>query len=261
MRKLLFTPLLLITLFCASQDSKAIIGDPIGIGNILVAQYDFPQKLDWREAIQICRTLGKGWRLPTRSEINILYENKIEIGNFSFNSYWCSYNYNPDVNDGGLMKNFKSSVQLSSNSKYDECNVRAVRDKVLQVDVPSVASSGEQDSKTIIGIPIKVGNLLIAQFDFPGSFDWYEAKQSCNALGEGWRLPTMSELIILYNGRDMYIKGGGYSPADRGFAGYSYWSSAEKNDVDAWALGFNNGRQSFSYSKKGKMSVRAVKTF
>ena len=118
-----------------------------------------------------------------------------------------------------------------------------------------------QDSKMIIGNPIKVGNLLIAQFDFPGKSDWYEAKQDCNALGEGWRLPTRSELIILYQGRGMTVKGVGYSPADRGFAGYSYWSSVEENDVDAWAQGFNNGRQSFTYSKTGKMSVRAVKTF
>ena len=46
MKKLLFLPLLLITCLCFAQDAKEIIGEPIKIGNLLVAEYDFPNEMN-----------------------------------------------------------------------------------------------------------------------------------------------------------------------------------------------------------------------
>jgi hypothetical protein len=36
--------------------------------------------MNWHEAVEVCKKLGKGWRLPTKDELNFLYENKEEIG-------------------------------------------------------------------------------------------------------------------------------------------------------------------------------------
>jgi len=41
MKKLLILPMLFITIFCFVQNAKEIIGKPITIGNLVVAQNDF----------------------------------------------------------------------------------------------------------------------------------------------------------------------------------------------------------------------------
>jgi hypothetical protein len=72
-------------------DYKNIIGMPIKIGNIEVAQYDFPEKMNWQSANYACVSLGNGWRLPTKEELNILYFNKNKIGGFdALGPYWSS---------------------------------------------------------------------------------------------------------------------------------------------------------------------------
>ena len=46
--------------------------------------------MNWYDAKIACQKLGAGWRLPTKDELNMLYENKEEIGGFADNSYWSS---------------------------------------------------------------------------------------------------------------------------------------------------------------------------
>jgi hypothetical protein len=110
MKKLFFLPLLLITCFCFAQNAKAIIGKPIKIGNILVAQNDFPDysAMSWDDAKKACRALGEGWRLPNKAELNILYINRKNIK--ILNSwYWSSTEHN---RDGAWAQSFKSGDQL-----------------------------------------------------------------------------------------------------------------------------------------------------
>ena len=89
MKKVLFLPLVLIACLCPAQDAKKIIGKPIKIGNLLVAQNDFPVEMKWNDAKNACLALGKGWRLPTISECSILYKNRDSIGGFKY-YYWSS---------------------------------------------------------------------------------------------------------------------------------------------------------------------------
>ena len=63
-----------------------IIGEPIRIGRIEVAEYDFP-KLNWDDAVHACANLGSGWRLPTKDELYLMSNNKDYIGGFSSNYY------------------------------------------------------------------------------------------------------------------------------------------------------------------------------
>jgi hypothetical protein len=109
----------------------------------------------------------------------------------------------------------------------------------------------------IIGTPIKIGNLEIAQNDFPEEMDWDTAIQSCLDLGDGWRLPNDKELDILYQSKENI----------RGLNGYYYWSSTEHNndgtyDYDgegAWIQVFQGGAQG-ACTKDDYYNVRAVKT-
>ena len=79
--------------------------------------------MNWYEAVEACKKLGKGWRLPTKDELNFLYENKGEIGGFAISGYWSSAEL--DVNDA-WKQNFSSGNQYSTN-KFNYGFVRAVR--------------------------------------------------------------------------------------------------------------------------------------
>jgi hypothetical protein len=66
-----------------------IVGNPIKIGNIEVAQFDFPRNpYDYYPG----KILGEGWRLPSVSELNTMYLNKNKIGNFK-NYYYMTNEY------------------------------------------------------------------------------------------------------------------------------------------------------------------------
>lgn len=113
------------SLTSSSQGSSGIIGRPINIGNLLVAQNDFPSSMTWEQAIASCANLGNGWRLPTENELNTLYENKTEIGGFASGYYWSSTVNGSDK--GGTAQNFAGGSQIYYPSKLSKYSVRAVR--------------------------------------------------------------------------------------------------------------------------------------
>ena len=89
--------------------------------------------------------------------------------------------------------------------------------------------------------------------DLKGHYTWDEAKEACEALGEGWRLPTKEELNEMYKKRDVV----------GGFAGSygSYWSSTENDNCkysDAWYQNFYNGNQYLNY-ENSNLNVRSVR--
>lgn len=53
------------------------------------------------------------------------------------------------------------------------------------------------NSDSILGVPIRIGNLEVAQFDFPSKINRDYAEEECQSLGKGWRLPTIAELNLL----------------------------------------------------------------
>jgi len=83
--------------------------------------------------------------------------------------------------------------------------------------------------------------------DLEGRFTWDEAKEACEALGTGWRLPTKVELNEMYKKRDDI--GGNY-----------YWSSTEDARSNAWIQNFDFGYQS-NFVKYANLNVRAVRAF
>jgi hypothetical protein len=124
MKKLLFLPLLFIATMTFAQDAEEIIGKPIKIGNLLVAEYDFPEVMDCVDAIEACRSLGKGWRLPNKTELNILYKNSKKIGGFKDNIYWSSTFYG---SYSAWAQNFGNGSQPYNHKNYYSFYVRAVK--------------------------------------------------------------------------------------------------------------------------------------
>jgi len=73
---------------------------------------------------------------------------------------------------------------------------------------------------------------------------WNEAQEYCKSLGEGWRLPTISEMFYLYE--------------DKVITDAAYWSSTEYGTSLAWFFLFSNGTAG-NYGKDTAYGVRAVR--
>ncbi len=107
MKILLAILIILLLLACGNTGDKtskttsenSIIGTPIRLGNIEIAEKDFPDPLTWDAAKATCTTLGSGWRLPTKDELNNMYLNKkiIGIGMIPRCNYWTSTEVVPPI--------------------------------------------------------------------------------------------------------------------------------------------------------------------
>jgi hypothetical protein len=104
--------------------STNIIGKPIKIGNFEVAQKDFPNRMEWNDAVKACSELGIGWRLPTKDELNLLYLNRERIGWFTNNDYWSSTEVDAD---NAWRQYFYGGSQAVLFKVRGFANVRAVR--------------------------------------------------------------------------------------------------------------------------------------
>jgi regulator of replication initiation timing len=95
----------------------------VKIGNLEVMTEDLGVWF-WDNAKKACADLGDGWRLPTKDELNILYENKDKIGGFAEGfTYWSS---TESDNFYAWRQDFYNGYQLTS-YKLGGNNVRAVR--------------------------------------------------------------------------------------------------------------------------------------
>ena len=104
-------------------DVNHVIGKPFIIGHLEIAQFDFPQQLNWEDAKKACSNLGAGWRLPTKVELNILYQNKKKIGGFDGKYYWSSSEIN-----GNFAWGQSCDLGIQYNAVKDDTPfVRAVR--------------------------------------------------------------------------------------------------------------------------------------
>lgn len=125
MKKLFIFPLLFVFCFSYAQESKVIIGTPIKLDSLLVAQNDFPKSKSWNIAKKACSDLGEGWRLPTKNELNILYQNKEKIGGFISNRvYWSS---TEDEKGSAWFQVFLTGFQNHGVDIDSELRVRAVK--------------------------------------------------------------------------------------------------------------------------------------
>jgi formylglycine-generating enzyme required for sulfatase activity len=76
--------------------------------------------------------------------------------------------------------------------------------------------------------------------------NWYDAVEYCALLGDGWRLPTLAELKMIYN-------------VDNDLNGNcNYWSSTEDQSNTVWTQFLLNGHHNISF-KDFNLHVRPVR--
>lgn len=117
--------ILIILLFFNSFTfvSQIIIGTTYKLDSIEIAQYDLPTEVTWYNAKRECKELGKGWRLPTKEELDKMYNNKDLIGNFVNNNYWSSTEY--DSRYAWMQVFIHKSIAITLKEVY--INARAVK--------------------------------------------------------------------------------------------------------------------------------------
>lgn len=120
------------------------VGDYIeinGVGGVVFAVWNNGQngkalslkefKCNWDSAAQKCSSLGKGWRLPSRSELRAIYNQKSAINNtlasmaengLSNSEYWSS----DECNSDRAWYVFMDNCDTYDSSKYGLSYVRAV---------------------------------------------------------------------------------------------------------------------------------------
>lgn len=96
--------------------------------------------LSFNEANKICQDLGNGWRLPTKEELNLIYENKVLIGGFAshFSAFYISstdYKVTEDWEGFIWIKGFERG-ESGCFTKDDKRNVRLVR--TIQKEMPEI---------------------------------------------------------------------------------------------------------------------------
>jgi len=95
--------------------------------------------------------------------------------------------------------------------------------------------------------------------DGRGLYTWKTGAEYCSALEAGghqdWRVPTKSELHVLFQNRDTI---GGFDESGS-YPGGWYWSSSQAYDYLAWAQRFSDGHQDYYDGKLNISSMRCVR--
>jgi hypothetical protein len=111
-------------------NNKSIIGQTVIIENFEIAENDFVSingkngLMNWTDSKKYCAKLGKGWRLPTLNELQILYQKRKQISGFHDLHYWSS-----TVDDNlksAWSKGFFDGTEENINKDYRQ-SVRAVK--------------------------------------------------------------------------------------------------------------------------------------
>ena len=141
-------------------------------------------------------------------------------------------------------------IDISTNKIKDENKVilSKLLDSISNNILIARLTKEEEFKKSIIGNSIKISNYEVAQYDFPIQMSWDDAKKSCAELGNGWRLPTIDEIQLLYFNKNKIGE----------FTDLNYWCS-KATRYNALSLSFYSGNQD-NDNKLYTHYVRAVRS-
>jgi len=143
--------------------------------------------------------------------------------------------------DSKKFKETYSNGVLDGKQEYFDRNGQLIEDAQWSAGV-------HQSGNVLMGVE---GRFLVWQKDL-GVMEWDDATTACEALGDGWRLPTKDEMDVLYLNKNSID----------GFASDIYWSSTENNAGLSWYFSFRDEFPPSGYGyKHNTCYVRAVRSF
>lgn len=213
----------------------------------------------WSTADAMCKgsTLAgyTDWRLPTKEELMILYNNKTLIGGFQNDWYWSSTRSSSNSNPYWCVNFTNGELDYWSGSR----RIRAVR---------TINTSEDTTSNSFV----EMEGLMIQTKDLEPD-TWRNASNIAKASRLGgysdWRLPTEEELEFLYKRRTL-IGGFTLNAED----GAYYWSSSLREVEESFTtedgkvvpagyypilFDFSDGKSYFTWGEEVVCRVRAVR--
>jgi hypothetical protein len=90
MKKLIILSILLYCQAFAMAQNKLSASSTIKLSDcgLEIKSADEPESLSWYDAKAKCESIGEGWRMPTKPELDCLFKNKEKIGGFERDWYW-----------------------------------------------------------------------------------------------------------------------------------------------------------------------------
>ncbi len=176
------------------------------------------KECSWFEAISYCEFLGNGWRLPTFDELTMIYKSGAE--GFDDGFYWSSTKYD---NYSIRVLDMSTGYPDDINKSYGGFDVRPVRD-LVKSKLPFVIAAKAFEIKT----------------------DWDSAVKYVKTLGNGWRLPFLNELDLIYNSENDLVND-------------CYWSDTGSGDYNVWLQNMSNGNQFRASKVNSSYYVRAIR--
>ena len=121
----------------ADKQTKVVLGQEYGGGIVIYVNTNGEHgmivsskevgSVDWEKATKICAAykVGNigGWRLPSKDELNIIYQNRKHLGSYNKGNYWSA---SEEGKNSAITINFSNGNQTKSN-KQSNFAVRAVR--------------------------------------------------------------------------------------------------------------------------------------
>lgn len=105
------------------EDGIIFFVDSSGNHGLIAYNKDL-KKMNWNKANKACQEIGEGWHLPTKEELEKLYQVKSNIGDFDNFYYWSSTIDNKG-NPWGI--NFANGIPQISTTKIISVCVRPVK--------------------------------------------------------------------------------------------------------------------------------------
>lgn len=224
--------------------------------------------------------IEEGWKIPNNLEyqkIKIIINNKIINDNFkkgfifkddcfwyfSKKALYKDYTYQikefevgPTYDHKNCGNNRSEIFYLNGKwdpDKYRVCPIRYLKDiPILIIDEKKKSDSlGTLLNNELTEKYLIINNLEVFRNDLPGTMRWSDALNSGNKIGEGWRLPTKDELIILYKNKSKIGR----------FENNYYWTSTIESNKDVSFVDFSTGNNyTIKPLNRDKAFVRLVRT-
>lgn len=230
--------------------NKTITSEITGV-TVELFKEDFSEKMNFEEAVEACTRLGKGWRLPTMHELDLIYKelHAKDIENLKNPSYWSGthHRYNGilrmnymDFANNGFRRSCNVRIEdseerenkakekaignsISDNEEFSEHYVRAVREVACSATAETIVDEPNISSYRIQISPGRdAGHWVDAMHD---AYCYY---------GPEWRLPYTSELKAMHRHLKGVISG-------------ELWSDSSAGDYTAFFVDLMTGKSESEY--------------
>ena len=191
---------------------KLLTEETIDMGSFRMSKNNYPNKnLNWKDAKKECERLGFGWRLPTKSEMELIGKKYI-LEDVDW-SYWNSTNGDDNISSKDKRKQFRPVRDLTPEEAkiLAEKNALAKAKQAEDTKAKEIAEAIAKEKnkklyeeyfseliKKVNDNPIKIKNLLVSRITF-NEMNWKEANLLCETIGNGWRLANNKYKLELYN--------------------------------------------------------------